>query len=180
MRFILILILSAIQLPLIAQQVNFGNKATVYLVRHAEKGQGKDPVLTIEGNKRAGDLMRLLKNKKIARIYVTEFKRTQNTGDSLRIQLDIDTVHYAADSSQANVLLDKIKANGDTNRSILIIGHSNTVPHLIRALGLPVFPFGDLPDNEFDNIFVLKFKDGKASVKKTKYGSLSTGAAILY
>ncbi|MEI9957485.1 MAG: histidine phosphatase family protein [Ferruginibacter sp.] len=51
------------------------------------KESGKDPVLTKEGNQRAGDLMRTLKDKHIKRIYVTQFKRTQMTGDSLRIQL---------------------------------------------------------------------------------------------
>ena len=34
----------------------------IYIVRHAEKLKGDDPLLTEEGNKRAGDLMRVLKN----------------------------------------------------------------------------------------------------------------------
>jgi hypothetical protein len=36
---------------------------------------------------------------------------------------------------------------------VLIVGHSNTVPQIIRAAGGPELP--DLPENEFDNLFVL-------------------------
>jgi hypothetical protein len=57
-------LLAAIGLPINAQSTGFGNKATIYLVRHAEKLTGKDPLLTEQGNKRAGDLMRALKGKK--------------------------------------------------------------------------------------------------------------------
>ena len=85
MRFSLLLMLSAIPFSADAQSISFGNKAKVYLVRHAEKISGEDPLLTAGGNKRAGDLMRALKDKNIKRIYVTEYKRTQNTGDSLRL-----------------------------------------------------------------------------------------------
>src|SRR5258705_13439446 len=70
----------------------------IFIVRHAEKETGNDPLLTPAGNKRAGDLMRALQNEGIQKIYVSQFRRTQNTGDSLRIQLKIDTVHYAADT----------------------------------------------------------------------------------
>ena len=61
MRFILLIIFAAIQFSANAQFAYFGNKAKVYLVRHAEKGAGNDPLLTDKGNERAGDLMRVLK-----------------------------------------------------------------------------------------------------------------------
>ena len=58
MRVILFAILVLIQGSTLAQAISFGNKAKVYLVRHAEKGTGQ--------NKRSGDLMRELNNVKIA------------------------------------------------------------------------------------------------------------------
>jgi broad specificity phosphatase PhoE len=155
-----------------AQSPAFGNKARIYLVRHGEKQGGDDPVLTEKGNKRAGDLLRNLKGKKVARIYVTEFRRTQQTGDSMRIQSGIDTVQYLADTSCTDLLM-KIKANNDLNNTILIIGHSNTIPMVIRKLGMQEHPAANIPDNEFDNLFLLTFKQGKASLKKTKYGQAS-------
>ncbi|HNG63191.1 MAG TPA: histidine phosphatase family protein, partial [Ferruginibacter sp.] len=63
------------------------NAATrVYIVRHAEKESGKDPVLTPGGFKRAGVLARALKSEGIQKIYVSRTRRSQLTADSLRIQ----------------------------------------------------------------------------------------------
>lgn len=161
-----------------AQMITFKDDAKIYLVRHAEKLSGNDPSLTTEGNNRAGDLMRVLTDKKIARIYVTEYKRTQNTGDSLRIQSGIDTVHYLSDTSCID-LVNKIKANGDLNRTILIIGHSNTLPTIIRKLGLLEYAAEDIPSNEFDNLFLIKFKKGRPSLTKTKFGLPSGVPAMM-
>jgi hypothetical protein len=48
----------------------------IFIVRHAEKETGKDPLLTAAGNARAGDLMRVLQNEGIQKIYVSQYKRT--------------------------------------------------------------------------------------------------------
>ena len=92
----------------------------IFIVRHAEKETGNNPVLTAAGNARAGDLMQRLKDEGIQKIYVSQYKRTQNTGDSLRLQLNIDTVQYAADT-----LCDKLITARKTNKyfiqTVLII-----------------------------------------------------------
>lgn len=150
----------------------------MYLVRHAEKGPGEDPLLSDAGNKRAGDLVKTLKNEKICHIYVTEYKRTQNTGDSVRLQLSIDTVHYLSDTSCTD-LINKLIANKDVNNPILIIGHSNTISQIIRKLGLPDYPKDNIPANEFDNLFLLTFKNAQASLKSMKYGAASKNSATI-
>ena len=142
----------------------------IFIVRHAEKETGKDPLLTAAGNTRAGDLMRALQNEGIQKIYVSQYRRTQNTGDSLRLQLKIDTVHYLADTLCDN-LINTIMEHSDFGKTILIIAHSNTVPQIIRKLGVTDYPFGDLPDNEFDNLFVITYKKEKAKLKAMKYGA---------
>ena len=179
MRFLLLVLLFAFQINANARQTGFGNDASVYLVRHAEKERGNDPVLTTAGNKRAGDLARVLKDKGIRHIYVTAFKRTENTGDSMRLQLGIDTIHYIADTIGAD-LLEKIKLHGDLNNPILIIGHSNTVPATIRRLGIADYPLVYIPDKEFDNLFLLNFKGGKAILTKTRYGAVSATSATMH
>jgi len=178
MRYMLLLFFTASYFPTNAQLITFKNNAKIYLVRHAEKLTGDDPLLTIEGNKRAGDLMRALKDKEIERIYITEYKRTQHTGDSLRIQLGIDTVHYLSDTSCID-LMSKLKANQDLNRTILIIGHSNTLPTIIRKLGLLDYAPADIPSNEFDNLFLMKFKKGTPSLTKMKFGEPSGASAMM-
>ena len=144
----------------------------IYIVRHAEKLNGDDPLLTEEGNKRAGDLMRILKNKKITRIYVSEFKRTQNTGDSLRLQLGIDTIQINADTS-CNSLFDAIAQHTDWNKSILIITHSNIIQKVIYKLGITDFPQENIPVAEFDNLYMVGVKKKKTVLKHLKYGKPS-------
>src|SRR5690242_21443614 len=53
----------------------------VFIVRHAEKAStgGKDPDLSMEGQKRADALAHILKDSEITSVFVTEFKRTQET-----------------------------------------------------------------------------------------------------
>lgn len=150
----------------------------VFIVRHAEKETGKDPLLTAAGNARAGDLMRALQYEGIRKIYVSQYRRTQNTGDSLRLQLKIDTVHYAADTVCEN-LINAIIVHSDFGKTILIIGHSNTIPQIIRKFGVTDYPYGDIPDNEFDNLFLITYKKEKAKLKKMKYGAKSGASAAM-
>jgi broad specificity phosphatase PhoE len=156
----------------------FGDQAKLWLVRHAEKEPGPDPVLTGDGNRRAGDLFRALKDKRIQRIYATEYKRTQHTGDSLRIQSGIEMIQYKADTTGED-LLKKIIEHNDLASSILIIGHSNTIPKLIQKLGLTDYPPRYKPDAEYDNLFLLEFKDGKAFLRKLKFGASSGASATM-
>jgi phosphohistidine phosphatase SixA len=150
----------------------------IFIVRHAEKETGKDPLLTAAGNARAGDLMRTLQNEDIRKIYVSQYRRTQNTGDSLRLQLKIDTVHYAADTVCDN-LVNAIMEHSDFGKTILIIGHSNTIPQIIRKFGVTDHPYGDIPDNEFDNLFMITYKKEKAKLKVMKYGAKSGASAAM-
>lgn len=153
----------------------FNKHTKIYMVRHAEKDTGNNPNLTMAGKKRAGDLMRVLADKKIQRIYSTPTRRTMQTGDSLRLLQNIDTLLYKPDTT-AEGLLTKINAAGDAGKTILVIGHSNTVPALIRHLGVPQFMPKELADAEFDNLFLITYKKGKAVVKAMKYGEASAAS----
>ncbi len=86
-RLFLLLTICWVGTKLCAQTILPNAKTKIYIVRHAEKESGNDPQLTVAGRNRAGDLMRTLKNKHIRHIYVTQYRRTQMTGDSMRIQL---------------------------------------------------------------------------------------------
>lgn len=154
----------------------YSSNTKIYIVRHAEKYTGKDagrdPLLIATGMQRSGDLMRYLLDKKIKHIYVTPYKRSWMTADSMRIQLGIDTVHYKADTL-CDDLVKKITEKNDLGNSILIIGHSNTLPKIIRRLGIIDYPQTDIPDNEHDNIFLVRKKGKKLVVKHYKYGQSS-------
>ena len=171
MKYLFIILTAiAFQNTVCAQQESSVSK--IFIVRHAEKESGTDPVLTPAGNARAGDLMRALQNEGVQKIYVSQYKRTQNTADSMRVQLKIDTVHYAADTLCDN-LVNSILVHSDFGKAILIIAHSNTIPQIIRKFGVSDYPYGDIPDDEFDNLFVITYKKEKAKLKKIKYGARS-------
>ena len=146
---------------------------TYYVVRHAEKATASpgttmsspnDPPLSDAGSKRAIALMETLQNKKIAHIFSTNTIRTKTTAEPLskKLGISIETYKPMSDTSFINSLK-KLKKN------VLVVGHSNTVDDLSNMLaGKTVVP-GDLPDSEYDNLFVIKYKGKKISFERLKF-----------
>jgi broad specificity phosphatase PhoE len=179
MKYILILVAITTVMQAKSQfSASFGKNAVLYIVRHAEKQEGKDPQLTDAGNQRAGDLLRTLQHIPIKRIYVTEYRRTQLTADSMRLQLNIDTVQVRADTA-CIALFDAIAAHKDINSAIVIITHSNIIPKILYKLGLTGFPQQNIPDAEFDNLYIVRFVNGRAELEHQKYGKPSGASATM-
>ncbi|MEN9571062.1 MAG: hypothetical protein RL172_2293 [Bacteroidota bacterium] len=172
------ILLLGVQKAFCQQLAAAGKRSTIYIVRHGEKQSGDDPDLTAEGKQRAGQLASVLKNKKIRRIYVSEFKRTQQTADSMRIQLGIDTVQYLADTS-CTALFAAITRNNDWNSSILIVSHSNIMQKIIYKLGISDFPQANIPAAEFDNLYRVSQKKKQAVLLHQKYGQPSQPSASM-
>ena len=76
------------------------------------------------------------------------------TSDMMRIQLGLYQVTYVA-VTEGDDLLRRIKEHGDIGKNILVIGHSNIIPFIIRKLGMKNYPKENIPDNEFDNLFLV-------------------------
>lgn len=133
---------------------------TVFLVRHAERADAgapaagmsgmmaADPDLSASGTARAASLASMLKDAKIAAIYVTEYKRTRQTAEPLARQLGIELTVVPSKDSAA--LLQKLKS---ASGNALVVGHSNTVPETIAALGVrdPV----TIGESDYDNLFIV-------------------------
>ncbi len=176
MKFLLVFLAAfALQNAAFAQVPLTDSGTRIYIVRHAEKDTGNNPVLTAVGRERAGDLARLMKDRQIQRIYTTPYRRSTMTADSMRIQLGIDTVIYKGDTTGAD-LIRKIQEHNDGGKAIVVIGHSNTILRIARGLGVENIDPMDVPDYEHDNILLVKYKNGKAEFVKWKYGTLSKPA----
>jgi phosphohistidine phosphatase SixA len=132
-------------------------QASIFVVRHAERADtsggapammATDPDLSEAGHTRAGALAALLKDADIGAIFVTEFKRTQQTAAPLAKALGIAPLVVPAKDTAG--LVARLKKAG-TNA--LVVGHSNTVPDVITALGVsrPVA----VADTEYDNLFIV-------------------------
>lgn len=85
-------------------------------------------------------------------------------------------MHYLADAT-GNDLFKRIASLPSSIKNILVVGHSNTVPVIIRKAGITSYELKELPDNEYDNLFVVKQRKGKATLTTSKYGEPS-GPAV--
>ena len=133
---------------------------TVIFVRHAERADGgagtpsmtgapADPLLSAAGEARAAKLATMLADAGIKGIYTSEFKRTQDTAKPLAAKLGLAI--EVVPSKDAAGLAAKIKA-AHARDSVLIIGHSNTIPELIRAFGGPEVK---IADEEYSGVYIL-------------------------
>ncbi|MEP7156252.1 MAG: phosphoglycerate mutase family protein [Betaproteobacteria bacterium] len=143
-----------------------GAQQMVYVVRHGEKlDDSKDPVLSPAGEARAARLAGLLAASGVKTIYTTQYRRTVLLAAPLARKLDITpNIVPAADTA---ALVRKIKSHGPDD-IVLVVGHSNTVPEILKALGHP----GDvkIEETEFDNLFVLVPKTpGAPALVRLKY-----------
>jgi phosphohistidine phosphatase SixA len=130
---------------------------TVFLVRHAERADtsagtaakpGADPSLSDAGRVRAVSLASMLRDAGISAIFVTEFKRTQETAAPLAKALGIAPTVIASKDAAGLIALLK-----QTGGNALVVGHSNTVPELVKALGVTI-PVS-IGDGDYDNLFIL-------------------------
>ncbi|MEY3376759.1 MAG: hypothetical protein RL463_1069, partial [Bacteroidota bacterium] len=105
--------------------------AKIFFVRHAEKSLAvkNDPPLTPEGEKRALELERVLKGKKIKHIYSTQTNRTISTAKPLAESLSLPISYYAHDTMPK--FLYRMLESGE---NALVVGHSNTVLKMIEEL----------------------------------------------
>jgi broad specificity phosphatase PhoE len=144
---------------------------TVILVRHGEKTivppENKDPDISVAGQARAAELARMFSGSGIGSVYSSQYKRTQQTAKPLADKLGIPVTQVEARNTAE--VAKQIRA-GAAGQVVLVVGHNNTVPELIAALGGPKLPI--IPETEYDNLFILTVQsDGTAKLLKMKYGS---------
>jgi broad specificity phosphatase PhoE len=135
----------------LSPSVSFAQKMVI-LTRHAERADGaatmgaSDPKLSAAGAARAEKLLAMLADANIAAIFTTEYTRTKDTAAPLAAKIKV--APEAIPASQLNALLEKIKSHADD--TVFVVGHSNTVPMIIKALGGPDVLNGD---NEYESLF---------------------------
>jgi phosphohistidine phosphatase SixA len=149
---------------------------TIILVRHAERGaDGDDPPLTEAGKQRAALLAAMLKDSGVSAIFTSERIRTKETAAPTAAALKITPALITTDLAKVRAQVQE--AGGQTpSRRVLIVGHSNTVPTLIGALGGPKDI--KIADDEFDRLFVLTMPaSGPSTLLALRYGAAPQGHA---
>jgi phosphohistidine phosphatase SixA len=123
----------------------------VFVVRHAERlDSSEDSPLSPAGKVRAEALARHLRSAGISSIFVSNRQRTAQTAAPLAAALEIKPTTVPADATKQLVGLVK---GVPPSAAVLVVGHSNTVPEILKMLGHPSLV--TIADNEFDALFVL-------------------------
>ncbi len=125
----------------------------VFFVRHAERAaiSGRVPSdtgLSEAGQARAQSLAQALKDAHIAAIYTSEYKRTRETAAPLAQLSEVRPEIVPADDLRS--LLAKIRASPG---NVLVVGHSNSLPQIINALG--VKSRVSVTESDYDNLFLV-------------------------
>jgi broad specificity phosphatase PhoE len=126
----------------------------VVIVRHAEKAAngGNDPELSSAGRARADALARILKDSGITAIFTSEFKRTRETAAPTATSIGVTATVVPATDTDA--LVSKLH---QLNGNALVVGHGDTIPNLIKALGInsPV----NIPDADYSELLIVTLGD---------------------
>jgi broad specificity phosphatase PhoE len=147
----------ALCLSILFWVANLSAQPFVVIVRHAEKtvSNDKDPDLSSAGLARAGVLAEMLKDSAIVAIFTSEFKRTVETAAPIAKSLGITpTIVLAKDTAALVGKLRTLEGNA------LVVGHGNTIPDLIKALGInaPI----NIPENDYTQVLVVTLGDKPA------------------
>ena len=150
--------LSAFQEPATPDPAN-QETVVVYLVRHAEKANDgtDDPPLAIAGRIRVQTLKALLRDVDLTHVRTTDWKRTRDTARPFAEEAELALAMY--DPRELENLAGEIMAEPGRH---LVVGHSNTTPQLVAALGGD--PAGEINDLEYDRLYILVIQPGRPTV----------------
>jgi broad specificity phosphatase PhoE len=159
---------------LLAAPVAAQDSTVVYLVRHAEKAATDpvDPPLSPAGEARARALAARLAGLPLDAAIVTQYRRSRETAAPTLAAARLapwlhptrggDLPHPAAVARAVHGPL--------AGRTVLVVGHSNTVPAIVHALGGPDLP--DLCETEYAHLFVIVLRPGaEPRVRRESYGA---------
>lgn len=153
---------------------------TVWLVRHAEKADAwpadRDldalQPLSREGTARAESLADRLKDAGITAIYTSRTTRTLSTALPLaaRNKIPLTADDATTRPSEIPPFLARLRERHTGDRAILLVGHSNTVPHLLVALGASPECFAKLGIKETPDGLMIEGYEGVWRVEVAKTG----------
>ncbi len=167
--YFIILVCFGLIIPSYSISANLDSTTTLILVRHAEKAKDNsdDPILTPEGENRANELMYILKHVKLDAIYSTPYKRTHQTVLPTAKNKNLEIQNYKPGEKG---FLEKV-VNSHPGGTVLIVGHSNTIPGLANELAGHK-EFNDLNDATYDNLFIaLIHSDAQTKIIRMRFGT---------
>jgi len=146
----------------------------VILVRHAERAAepAGDPALTPAGEQRAQALAQALAGLRVNAIVTTPLRRARDTAAPLAKALGVQPqVVEARGGAHVPAVVEAVRAQTGV---VLVVGHSNTVPAILAALGGP--KLADLCETSFHHAFLLQLGADAPRWAQFSYGAPSVAA----
>jgi len=151
------------------------NQRTLIMVRHGEKNADdpRDPTLSEAGMQRAAALQRLLGETRITHVWTSEYKRTKDFVAAVARKNEVKPEAFPGRDPLG--LAERIKAMPAGSIG-LVVGHSNTLPEIAKALRAPLSNLAggtDLREDEYDRLVVISgIRDGELpSLLELRYGA---------
>lgn len=143
--------------------------STVYVVRHAEKAKDEeDPRLTPAGKARAAELALALRSVKLSAVFTTKYRRNRETAAPAAKQAGLSAI--VVDAKDYAGLAKTIRTRHD-GQHVLVVGHSNTVPEILKALGVKTALA--IEERDYDNLFIVQVKKaGGATMSHLHFGEM--------
>lgn len=143
---------------------------TFVVVRHAEKATDdpENPRLSALGQARAAALAERLRDAPLVAAYATEYRRTQQTAQPSADAHTLPVTAYYARGPASEIAAQWKQAH--KGGTVLVVGHSNTVPDLVAALcSCTAAP---MDDSEYDRLSIVRIGgDGRATLEVGRYGA---------
>jgi phosphohistidine phosphatase SixA len=103
----------------------------IFVMRHLHKAaDAQDPGLTPQGQACSQQLARFLGGQEVRAVYASTTRRAQETAAPLAAALGLGAKTYAPADTAGVAARAQAEAG-----SVLIVGHSNTVPDIVERLG---------------------------------------------
>jgi len=139
---------------------------TYYLIRHAEKDRSdtsnKNPNLTEAGHERALRWASYFDDFDLDAVYSTEYNRTQQTAAPTAEMKALSVQSY----DPRNLFDDEFKSV-TINKTVLIVGHSNTTPAFVNAI-VGAQTYEDMADNDNSTLYKVMIADKATTVEILK------------
>jgi broad specificity phosphatase PhoE len=140
----------------------------VVLLRHAEKMDDgtRNPALTAYGTARANALIGVLGASGLTASVTSGFTRTVDTAGPATAHFGAkEIVVGVSDGMEAHLAATAEAVRGfESDDVVLVVGHSNTIPALIGALGGPTLP--SLDDSEYDMLYFMDLNGPEPTLSK--------------
>lgn len=157
-RYLIIFCITLGSLHAFAQETSTAKTSTYYFIRHAEKDRSnpseKDAHLTEQGKKRAQNWSKVLQNIKFDAVYATDYNRTKETAQPTASKNNLEIVTYSSNSN-----FDEAFKNATKGKTVLVVGHSNTIPDFVNAV-IGKQKYDEIDDANNGNLYMVTLADG--------------------